>query len=774
METEAMTRYRAIFLINLLQDVNILRPLVFLANTLEIPVQMIVTAAFEKRDRSGIWGAELQEMSLATGATIATVDTASDAIFLLQDAGGIIFAGSESSLDAHRVTHDILQTAPRTYVTVTLQHGFECVGFLQSREHQIAHGREVTFAADVVCGWADASRLTSLAASQRDKLIVAGPTSLLQQPFRGRKIGRGMICENLHSVRFSASGDFKADFMSVFSGFCASMAELDRKVTLRPHPGGQYVLRNKVRLPTNVVMNNQPIYKVDLSRYSYGISAPSSILIDFLLADIPTAVWSDRDGDMDTGNYTGLTRVSTQAEWLEFAREAESAPEHFLRLQRQFLDQARLQIDPDIAYRAYADLMMAAIQRAKTSALSIVSSAAQAADSEEDLLPAQERKHELRPLQPLRVLFVANAMVETLQICILQPLSPFLASGEIVSDLLTEDEIRRSGGDGNAARADWTERRLAAFDPDIVLFCRYSGPAADVMTDWARRNGVSVLFHLDDDLLNIPRELGEAKFKSHNAPERLKTVRHLLSESDLVYCSTRILMERLKAHGLAAPLVSGAINASATVLAPATLRPVRTVGYMGSSSHGADFAMIAPALAAYLREFPEVGFELFGAIPLPAELEAMSDRILRVSPVRGYQEFMSAFAQRQWDIGLCPLLPTPFNLCKSNLKWLDYTAVGAAVISSAGTVYDSCCDDGCGILVSDSDSWLDGLRRLTRDPHLRHEQVLRAQQKLRDDYSLERHSRQVLQILASVFERTQAVPPGWLGLLPYAAQEPQV
>jgi glycosyltransferase involved in cell wall biosynthesis len=749
-----MNRNSAVFLINLLQDVNILRPLILLAHSLGIPARMLVTTAFAKRDQSGLWQGELNEIAGASGALIETFETVSDAIVLLQDGGGIILAGSESNLEAHGITHGILSAAPQSYVTVTLQHGFECVGFLQSREHDIAHGREVVFSADTVCGWSDAAHLRSLAPSQRGKLVVSGPSALLQGPFRGSKSGRGMVCENLHSVRFSASGDFKADFMSVFGDFCASMAELDRTVTLRPHPGGQYVLKNNIRLPANVVMNNQPIYKVDLSRYAYGISAPSSILIDFLLAEIPTAVWSDAGGGMDTGNYAGLTRVSSKDDWVEFARQAEADPAPFLRQQKEFLLRSGLQTDPQTAHRVYADLMLAAMRRAEEQGTGAASLNARPAAA---------------PEQPLRILYIANALVETLQICLMQPLSSLVDGGSIVTSLITEADIRQAGAEDDAAAISRLEDKLAAFDPDLLLFCRYSGPMAEVMTAWARRNGVAVMYHLDDDLLNVPRELGEAKFRSHNAPERLASCRHLLAESHLVYCSTAVLGGKLRSHGLKAPVISGALNASASVITPAALRPLRKVGYMGSSSHGADLAMVAPAIAAYLREFPEVTFEVFGAIPLPPELAELSGQVVQLEPVRGYQEFMQAFAAREWDAGLCPLLQTPFNLCKSNVKWLEYTSVGTAVIASAGTVYDDCCAGGCGILAGSGEEWLAALRRLTLDPELRHEQVRRAQMKLEQEFTRGRHTAQVLAAIGTAFANAGTSAPGWPPLEAQAA-----
>ncbi|MBN9020959.1 MAG: hypothetical protein J0H08_02455 [Rhizobiales bacterium] len=140
----------AVFIFNLLQDVNILRPLVFLARDLGLEPRLLVSSAFADRDTTGLWRNELDAIALSAPATKSAFANAAEAADALR-AGGIVFAGSESNLDAHNFSHDALRVAPASYVTATLQHGFECVGFLHSRAHDTAYGREVTFAADVVC-----------------------------------------------------------------------------------------------------------------------------------------------------------------------------------------------------------------------------------------------------------------------------------------------------------------------------------------------------------------------------------------------------------------------------------------------------------------------------------------------------------------------------------------------------------------------------------------------------------------------------------------------
>ena len=349
----------AVFLINLLQDVNVLRPLVMIAaRDLGLVAEVLVTHRFSTRDQLGIWQRELAELGDATSAPVVVFHDEQEAAQLLAGKGGIIVAASETNFAGHREVHDVMRLAPSSFVKITVQHGFECLGFLQGRDHDLAHGREVTFAADIVCGWCESDRLTAMADSQRPKLHVSGPTFVLQQPPRDTKRSEsGIICENLHSVRFRSAGDFRTDFVGNFEAFCAALARDQREVVLRPHPGGQYVLKNKLQLPSNVRLNNHPVYKIDLSRFAYGISAPSSILLDMVVAGIPTAVWRDPGGVIDVGNYRGLAEVSSVDDWVEFSREATAHPERFREQQNRFLEQQKMPLDPTDVYRRFSTIM---------------------------------------------------------------------------------------------------------------------------------------------------------------------------------------------------------------------------------------------------------------------------------------------------------------------------------------------------------------------------------------------------------------------------------
>jgi glycosyltransferase involved in cell wall biosynthesis len=547
----------------------------------------------------------------------------------------------------------------------------------------------------------------------------------------------GLVCENLHSVRLSGAGDFKSEFVAAFDEFCRFLADDGSKVVLRPHPGGQYVLKNKVPLPPNATISNAPMYRMDLRQLSYGISAPSSVLIDMILAGIPTAVWRDRQGDMDADNYAGLTTVSDPGEWLEFARAARSDPTPFLELQEAFLERQGMILDPAQVYSRYAEIFRMVLRM------------------------------EIRPVGALaereRILIVANSHVPTVQLSWDKPLAPLIARGEVTSELLTEQFLRQQPDlVGDAEREEeWIDRYLDRYDPSVIVFCRYSGPAYRPIVDWARRGKVPVIYHIDDDLLAIPPEVGARKHALHNSPERIMAVRELLASADLDYASTKNLRLKMLEYFPDQRVVAGAIYSSSMVLRRPSPETAVKVGYMASADHAHNLQMVLPAVEQLLDQNPEVRFELFGSIPIPESLKRFGERITTAPPITNYNRFLLEFSEYGWDIGICPLSPIEFNMMKTNTKWVEYTTAGAAVVASRCPVYEDCCADGCGILADQVDEWFNALQLLVSDEGERVRMVERAQAKLEREYNVGRLREQVLNIIEQAraeVNRGQAAP----------------
>lgn len=717
---------------NLLQDVNILWPIAKLVHEeTSYHLILLVSENFVQRDKTGRWMGELKRLKSQTTASLHRFSTSLAAHALLQGRNGAIIAASESSLNPHRITHDLFRSAPSGFTRITLQHGFECAGFHQNREQTLAFGDSVEFAADVICSWTGPERLTHTLRTEMSKVVVTGPSS---QILRGRADNErpatpgytGLVCENLHSVRMSAAGDFKQSYMDTFIAFARVMAHKGRSVALRPHPGGQYVVRNAVQLPGNMVLQDDPIYRLDLARYAYGISAPSSVLIDMVLAGIPTAVWQDPDGTIDAHSYGGLAKVQSLSEWIAFADAAIANRSSFLEAQTQFIENTGIVFDPVTVRERYLDLIRSVC----------------------GTVGARPRS------KSTRVMFVANGYIPTLEICFLRPLGTLFEKGLLNPLLIVEGQIKkRMGSESNLAKAqDWLTKKVEEHKPDIAVFCRYSGPLAGFLVDKLHENNVPVIYHVDDDLMNVPAEIGEAKFKEHNSPERLISVSTLLATSDLVYCSTPRLLERIEELSYHNNLRTGSNHCSGEIYREPDERPARTVGYMGFD-HTHDLEMVLPDLLRFLRDRPEVRFELFGTIPVPEALLEFGDRVSVVLPVRPYQAFLDKLAELEWDIAIAPLANTEFNHYKANNKWVEYTSAGCAVIATAGMSYDHCCADDCGILVEGATGWYNALISLCDDPARRCDLIRNAQQRLRREYSKAALRQQVL----AMFDEAKSV-----------------
>ena len=733
-----------IFILNLLQDVNIIRGLVYLAlRETEANIRFLVTASFVKRDSQQIWQRELAAMASETGADLHLVAEPAGAYALLQGRSGVIVAASESNLRAHWETHEIFRIAPPGFLKITLQHGFECIGFLQSREHVIGHGRNISFGADVVCGWFEAPALTSMVASERRKLYVTGPPTLLQQP--GNHPDHppqegGIICENMHSVRLKATGDHKASFMETFFAFCE---RLGQPVTLRPHPGGQYVIKNKVALPENVQLNNLPIFHVNMAGYAYGISAPSTIVFDMVLAGIPVGVWRDPGGVMDAGNYAGLTEISSLQDWLAFERDVRLRPEMLLDRQQRFLDRLPLPGGPEEVYRRFARLFTAALAGlpapAPVRAFPRVEAGARAAA--------------VAASQPVRrVMFIANDRSAALDRAFLDPLAALFDSGEMAHAVLTEqDLLQRFGAAARSGEAkNWFRDQVHGFRPDLIVCCGYSGPHAAPLLNMAERDGIPLIYHLDQDLLSPGTGDDEQARVTCRDPKRQATVITMLEEATLVYCATQALKDRYRDLNVFAPMLAGEIACSARLQRRALPRPVRRIGYAGAAQ-GADFALSLPAVESCLRASPKIHFELFGAGPLPDRLHQFGDRVRVVTPPQKRQEQLAALAARDWDIGLCPRQLTGFNAVQDNARWLAYTACGMATIASQGLGDDLCAGEGRGVLVAPGE-WEAALHQLGADSKARYHMAQQAQAHLLLTYSVDRMAAQIL----AVFARAQA------------------
>lgn len=93
------------------------------------------------------------------------------------------------------------------------------------------------------------------------------------------------------------------------------------------------------------------------------------------------------------------------------------------------------------------------------------------------------------------------------------------------------------------------------------------------------------------------------------------------------------------------------------------------------------------------------------------------------------------------DIGLCPLLHNKFTMGKSDVKAVEYTIAGAAVVASATPVYTRNWVHGeTALLASSPQEMLNHVDLLIRKPALRERLVEAAQQYVREERDITKHA----------------------------------
>jgi glycosyltransferase involved in cell wall biosynthesis len=278
-----------------------------------------------------------------------------------------------------------------------------------------------------------------------------------------------------------------------------------------------------------------------------------------------------------------------------------------------------------------------------------------------------------------------------------------------------------SGIDVVMADAD-TARHYRA---DVIATQRHAvpdGASAKRLAAHCRRQGIALLYDLDDDLIDVGPEHPEYA----ELQPKAALVAQLVETADAVWVSTSALGDKLAGMGRHATIVANGLDeriwAAPSPSPSPNSGPLRIL-YMGSATHDADFALVAPALARLVGESSgRVAFDMIGVSAKP-DMPPWVNRVpMPVLAAQSYPGFVGWAARRGgWDVGVAPLADTPFNRCKSAIKAMDYAGMGLPIIASDMPAFRGSLADGRGgMLAANTDAaWYDALALLINNPQLR-------------------------------------------------------
>ena len=239
--------------------------------------------------------------------------------------------------------------------------------------------------------------------------------------------------------------------------------------------------------------------------------------------------------------------------------------------------------------------------------------------------------------------------------------------------------------------------------------------AAEALVDEIRKQGARFIIDNDDAFCLM----GSSHREHDSYSDKNSALVYLMQMADATWFATPTLAEAYRNHATNAEVMPGAID-------PRIWRNYRKkrshIGfnkklrmvYIGTATHDQDFAIIAPALDEVAKLRPN-SFEL---TIIDAGTRPNRRWLRNVSPPRtatAYPRFARWLLQQPpWDVGLAPLADTPFNNCRSDIKFLEYTALGVvSVLSDCAPYRASAAESGGAVLVKNSaDDWRDAFLNL--------------------------------------------------------------
>lgn len=246
---------------------------------------------------------------------------------------------------------------------------------------------------------------------------------------------------------------------------------------------------------------------------------------------------------------------------------------------------------------------------------------------------------------------------------------------------------------------------------DAYLVHRNLDPFWQCYLRAVRAAGRPIAWELDDNHWQIPEwnEFGEVLEKQERGVNQLR------EWASTIICSTQFLagvVGRPEATFICPNLIDPAMFPRPP--AERVPGPLRIL-WAGSNTHKGDVALVVPAVKRLAAEYGERVCFLFWSL-LPEDLRGLPN-VVHV-PRAPLERYHTALAMLRPDVALAPLVDHPFNRARTNLKWLEMGAAGAAFLGSHLDPYHCVRHGEDGMLVPD-DGWEDAIRHAIEDPELR-------------------------------------------------------
>lgn len=277
-----------------------------------------------------------------------------------------------------------------------------------------------------------------------------------------------------------------------------------------------------------------------------------------------------------------------------------------------------------------------------------------------------------------------------------------------------------------------TALEITRVNPDRMIVQHSIGDAhLQLLRDYRKTNPDLFTIQTVDDLFHdLPQ-----KHHLHNYHQREGYVRmrEAMSLCDRVIVSTQPLVEVYGDHCRDVRVMPNCLDDRVWghFYKTPTPRSRLRVGWAGAAQHLGDLEMIGEVVARFKDE---VDWIFMGMCP-----DSLRPYIKEYHPFVSYVDYPAKLASLDLDIAIAPLEDNPFNRCKSNLRLLEYGAMGWPVVCS--DVYPFRTENPPVLHVpNEKEAWIESVRRLIDDGALRHQMGRQLNQWVSDNFYLSKNT----------------------------------
>ncbi|WP_418515534.1 hypothetical protein ACNUCX_12170 [Curtobacterium flaccumfaciens pv. flaccumfaciens] len=228
----------------------------------------------------------------------------------------------------------------------------------------------------------------------------------------------------------------------------------------------------------------------------------------------------------------------------------------------------------------------------------------------------------------------------------------------------------------------------------------------------AEARGIRVVAEVDDDFFT---ESGRARLaRAEYDPDRLASIDALVRGADTVVVSTPELADVVRPVARDVVVVPNALDPEIWTAGPTEDDDERPAGehrvlYMGTLTHAADLELLRDVFADLTTgDGTPIRLEVIGVTE-----EGSADWFRRVAVPDGHYPAFSRWLvshRERWRAGVAPLRDEEFNRAKSDLKFLEYTALGLPAVVSDRPSYAVARAHGAVAVPDDVRAWRDAVR----------------------------------------------------------------